>query len=255
MRPEDPFTPTTSSRPAPSGLKGKTRVHAWVWPASLACLVATTTLAVAYFGSVWLVPVYLVLMLLILGVPGGKREPARASVNGPRRDAMADTRTLANESVATTATTTRFGSDPNPTSTAVTELDPVPGDDPATLALKPLKKGRSRSRKPKPIAVSQETTDVSETIPEPLVTWIRVGPGKFVRADAVVNIPEYESARAIPDPELTNDLPAEPVPEPADAPDAGDVGSETEGEPAQARSEEHLFADLCSTGGSSLREV
>ena len=235
MRQDDHFTTSTSSQAASPRLSANSRAPAWVWPVSLAVLVATTTLAVAVFGSVWLVPVYLLLMALILGVPGGKRDSARASRDDLRQDAEAGARTMASEEVTSSLATDRVDSRTGDTSSAWSSSVV----EPAIAQGKTLKKGRTRVRKAKVTAVSQTTTDASVTPPDAAVTWVRVGPGKFVRADVPSNSLEVGDAQAVSDPSSTIEL----DPEPAVATDAGDVGSETEGEHASFAESEEVLAE------------
>jgi len=229
VRQDDHFTTPTSSQAASPRPLASTRALAWIWPASLALLVATTTLAVAYFGSVWFVPVYLLLMALILGVPGGKRDPAHASRDVLRQDAELDSRTMAGEEVTSNLASDRVDSGTTVTSSslAVSVLDPESsGVGAATLPGKPSKKGRSRVRKPKATATAQATSEAVATLPDTAVTWVRVGPGKFVRADVPASSLEAAETPVVSDPLAT----IEPDPESAVATVAEDVGSETEGE-------------------------
>ena len=87
-----------------------------------------------------------------------------------------------------------------------------------------MKKGRSRTRKPRATVAAQATPEpLEEQLPGTLATWVRVGPGKFVRADAAPSFLDVERAPTPSDPSLTTE------PEPAASPGAGIVGSETEG--------------------------
>ena len=212
---DDLFNTATSSRlisPRPATMS---RVYALAWPTALAVLVATTTLAVAYYGSVWLAPVYLVLMALILGVPGGRRDQVSASEDAQRQTVETAPRDAASEEdMSTIATELPSSLESLPRASRETE----------TVAAKTSKKGRSRSRKPKVTVTALAESEIVAETPGTAVAWVRVGPGKFVRADDAPILLDAAAAPVLLDTLLTIE------PEPAAAPDAGDVGSETEGQ-------------------------
>ncbi len=217
VRQDNLFKIATSSQPISPRPATMSRVYAMAWPTALTVLVATTTLAVAYYGSVWLAPAYLVLMALILGVPGSRRDQASASENARRQSAETAPRDAANEENMSTITTELPSS---------SESFPRASNQTETVVVKTSKKGRSRSRKPKvTVAALAESEIVAETSGT-AVAWVRVGPGKFVRADAAPNILDADAAPVFLDTLSTTVT----EPEPATAPDAGDVGSETEGQ-------------------------
>jgi hypothetical protein len=146
---------------------------------ALVVLVGLTTFAVAWV-SVWWVPVYLALMALIFATPQGPRRPEQVSKPGESVDRVltdldhglrfdhadeGDHHHLAVESISASivgeSTTETAGSNPGSTSAATA---------------KP-RRGRGRARKAAKTAAPPMPDSAS-------VTWIRVGPGKFVRADA-----------------------------------------------------------------------
>jgi hypothetical protein len=158
----------------------------------IAVLTGLTTWAVASV-SVWLVPVYLSLMVLTFAMPQAGRaelpvtEPsmgtsgadADASGQGPGEDRVDGT------------------GEPRPDAEPVPDIPagesaeaPTPQPDPAGTAAAKPKRSRSRSRKTAKSAV-EPVPDVSS------VTWIRVGPGKFVRADAGVQDPTQAQAEEV----------------------------------------------------------
>ena len=172
---------TFSTRPSPpSGTRRpvNANAHAWAWPTALAVLVAATSLALAVFASVWLVVPYLALMALVLGTPGvGRREPklsptppiARARPAGIDAGAEPPGREAEAEPESTPPVESGASTDAPP--------DPVealaPNSEPTVVK---TRRGKGRGRKSKPVAPA---------VFEPTgATWVRVGPGKFVRADS-----------------------------------------------------------------------
>jgi hypothetical protein len=147
---------------------------------ALVVLVGLTTFAVAWV-SVWWVPVYLALMVVIFVTPQGRSRPEQVlkpgagSAGGVLTDLDHDMRVdradegghhhLAVESISGLivgeSTTDKADSNPHSTSSATA---------------KP-RRGRVRTRKAAKTAAEPVLDSAS-------VTWIRVGPGKFVRANA-----------------------------------------------------------------------
>jgi hypothetical protein len=188
-------TPNARPRPAAKRLRDKVRAHLVSSPQAVAIgrrprgagvgvglvvLVGLTTWAVASV-SVWMAPAYLALMVLIFVTPLARRPSKSApepgaepicvgdtdigqSPRGDRAEGAADNRPAAEPDSALAA-------DP-----AATEpLSSIP-DSAGSAGAKP-KRGRARARKAvKPAA--EPAMDSSA------VTWIRVGPGKFVWADS-----------------------------------------------------------------------
>jgi hypothetical protein len=147
---------------------------------ALVVLVSLTTIAVAWV-SVWWAPAYLALMALIFVTPQRRSRPDQVSKSGEEsangaltdlgrnlrvdREDEGDQHDLAFESlsslVVVESTTNAAGFSPDSTSSATAKT----------------RRSRGRARK------------AAKTVAEPAldsasVTWIRVGPGKFVRADA-----------------------------------------------------------------------
>jgi hypothetical protein len=127
----------------------------------------STSLAVAWFVSAWLVPPYLALMGAILFAPSGRRNEVEEAQPNPREDrAGVEAEPGAVRDVASLSTEPAASVDPSlePSESAV-----------AVSKASPVKtrrgKGKGRNKKAKgPV--------------EPRgATWIRIGPGKFVRAD------------------------------------------------------------------------
>jgi hypothetical protein len=145
----------------------------------LAALLGLTAWAVASV-SAWLVPVYLLLVVLILAAPQG----ARGSSRSRNSDAsIAETGWDSGESRANGRghAGPRPDADDNPTVPSG-EVDDVELDnlrlDPAANAVTKPRRGRARSRKVTRPAVEP----APDSVP---VTWIRVGPGKYVRSDSM----------------------------------------------------------------------
>jgi len=169
-----PLRPAGPRRPA------RTPAHAWAGPFALAALVAATSLAVALYASVWLVAPYLALMALVLGSPGrGRREPTLPPPHPIVRARAAGT----GEAAETPGRKADLGPGPGPTPPPVEagaspDAPPEPAEaetpNPEPAVVK-TRRGKGRGRKPKPAAPS---------VFEPTgATWVRVGPGQFVRAD------------------------------------------------------------------------
>jgi hypothetical protein len=172
----------------------------------LLVLVGLTTWAVASV-SVWMAPAYLALMVLIFVTPTGRRPSKSAPEPGAEPICVGDTDIGQSLRVDRAA-----GADDN---RPAAELDSgLAADEAATEPLGSIpdsagsggakpKRGRGRARKAAKTA--------AEPAPDsPPVTWIRVGPGKFVRADATIP--------AI-DPTQVEEVAAEAVPA-TDAPNA-----------------------------------
>ena len=190
-------TPNARPRPAARGLRGKVRaqlvsnsqavalgrrLRTAGLGAGLVVLVGLTTWAVASV-SVWMAPAYLALMVLIFVTPLGRRPSKSAPEPGLEPIRVGDT-----ESGQSLRADRAAGADDN---RPAAELDSsLASDDVATdpsssvpdstgsAGAKP-KRGRGRVRKAAKTAV-EPAPDSSP------ITWIRVGPGKFIRADAAI---------------------------------------------------------------------
>ena len=153
----------------------------WVG-AGLVVLVGLTTWAVASV-SVWMAPAYLALMVLIFVTPMGRRPSKSAPEPGAEPICVGDTDIGQSLRVDRAA-----GADDN---RPAAELDSaLAADEAATEPLSSIadsagsagakpKRGRARGRK----AAKTAAEPALDSAP---VTWIRVGPGKFVRADATI---------------------------------------------------------------------
>jgi hypothetical protein len=202
-----------------------------------------TSLAVAFYATPWLVPPYLVLMALILGAPTSSRTSRSGQADWRRRDRTRRPQGLAKGPRI----------DPPPFQTqpgqgaagASDESDVVCGPDaeaesepgqfpslesPAAKA----RRIRGKSRKLRPDAA----------IEPPSSTWVRVGPGKFVRADLALpaslsgelGSPPPDVPRALVDPNAAGAPAAtdpgdaltlfEPLHEDASGADSGTVDTE-----------------------------
>jgi hypothetical protein len=172
----------------------------------LLALVLLTTCAVAWV-SVWWVPAYLAAMVLIFVTPQGVYWPALVSKPGDvstdhvvthvshdlRVDRVdkAENHHLIAELIS------------GPLTGEVTS-EPVDGNPGLASAItaKP-RRGRGRSRKVVNAATEQ-------ALASPSVTWVRVGPGKFIRADTSVqaNV-EIQTEDVIAEATPTEDAPAQ----------------------------------------------
>jgi hypothetical protein len=165
----------------PAGTDGCQPKAVWVG-LGLVTLVVLTTGAVAWV-SIWWVPAYLALMGLIFVTPKGYRQPPLATEPGE---------VSADEVVTDYTNNLRIDSAAEGESIhlgvvqisglSVSELPPQAADlhtDFASSAVTKPRRGRGRIRKVAKLAAEP----LSESTP---ATWIRVGPGKFIRADAHV---------------------------------------------------------------------
>jgi hypothetical protein len=160
------------------------RIRAILVGSGLAGLLGATACAVASV-SAWLVPVYLLLVVVILAAPRGPRTSSLAS--GSR---AGSTGTEIAEPGRGSGTDRADGTglpEPRPDAGPDPGLATGEGDDPETahLRLDPAatavpKPRRSRARSRKPAKPAAEPTAGSAP-----VTWVRVGPGQYVRSDTL----------------------------------------------------------------------
>jgi hypothetical protein len=231
-------TPNARPKLAANWLRGRVRAHlvpsaqavafgrrprrAWVG-AGMVVLVGLTTWAVASV-SVWMAPAYLALMVLIFVAPMRGRPSKPASESGRGSLDVGDTDIGQSLRVDRAA-----GADDN---RPAAELDSaLAADEAATEPLSSIadsagsaagkpKRGRTRGRK----AAKTAAEPALDSSP---VTWIRVGPGKFVRADAsiqTIDPTQVEEAEGVPATDAP-DAPATPTPTAA-APNALPVGQD-----------------------------
>ncbi len=159
-----------------------------VWPAVLVLLVVATSLALAFYASAWLVVPYLAVISLVLRPPGtGRRvgNPSTAKISeslapAERIDEVAGTvdvdSVVRTESLLTVVVSNAPGE---------AEADRVDVPNPELLTGK-TRRGKGRGRKPKSVAAT--AFELSEPV------WVRVGPGKFVRADLATSTTAEEVA-------------------------------------------------------------
>lgn len=195
MRYDDPSL--TSSPASTSEAPTPRRARALAWYSGFAVLVVLTSLALTTV-SVWMVVPYLVLMSWILLPARPTRDPWLVRpFPGPRR--------FVSEVEASVESTGSEIESRSPTSPA--EESDVSGDlgetAPEPSPVK-TKRGKGRGRKAKAVVAE----------PAAGATWIRVGPGQFVRADG----PSPSTESPLP----TSDL--EPGPEPVDPTPSDDEG-------------------------------
>ena len=147
---------------------------------ALVVLMGLTTLAVAWV-SVWWVPAYLILMALIFVTPQRRSQPERESK--PSEESAGRTLTDRDHGLRVDRADERdhhhltvesiSGSIVGESTTESAGIDP----DSTSAGMAKPRRGRGRARKAAKAAVETVLESTS-------VTWIRVGPGKFVRADA-----------------------------------------------------------------------
>ncbi len=170
MRHDDPSI--TSSPSAASDHRPPARVRAWFWAGLLVVLMGLTSLALAHWGSIWLVPLYLLGMVLIL-FPAGRREDV-ARLAGPGPQSIPGPEAASDRA--------EVGSDHRPPA----KLEPVAGSsaeipgvqEPAPEpVVEKTRRARGRGRGKASAAADP---------PGVTTTWVRVGPGKFVRAEMTI---------------------------------------------------------------------
>ena len=155
----------------------------------LVVLVGLTTYAVAWV-SVWWVPAYLALMVLIFVIPQGHSRLERGSTPGEKsatststdfdQDLQVNRADKGNDHFAAESTSSSIIGE----STANTaDLNP---DSTGSGTTKP-RRGRGRAQRLAKTATASAPDFAS-------ATWIRIGPGKFIRADA--NVPAVDQAQA-----------------------------------------------------------
>ena len=165
-------------------LADRRRIRAILVGSGLAGLLGATACAVASV-SAWLVPVYLLLVVVILAAPRGPRASSLAS--GSRAGstgtdiAEPDRGSGTDRADGTGLPEPRPDAGPDPGLATGEADDPETAYlrlDPAATAVPKPRRSRARSRKAsKPAA---EPADGSAP-----VTWVRVGPGQYVRSDAM----------------------------------------------------------------------
>ncbi len=184
-----------------------------------------TSLAMAFWASVWLVPPYLVLMGWLLwpaidprGHARQHREPVESESQGiGSGEARAEESERGDRSAVDDATVSR------PVEGSGSSLE----SDTGPVGVK-TKRARTRTRKVKPAPVVEP--------PATEVTWIRVGPGKFVRVEAPATPVADEPSATPAEPEPADAL-LSPVSD--DAPrDEVDTALAVEAEPALAADRE-----------------
>ena len=209
MRHDDPsITPGPSNVPDSSP---RARIRVWLWAGFLGVLIGLTSLALALWASSWLVPPYLLLMALILFPPG--RGGDTAGLEGPRP------RPVPNPEGADDRAKVEGDHQAPAEPVPLAEVSGVPetAPEPGPVAAK-ARRGRGRGRGKATVAVEP---------PGANATWVRVGPGKFVRAE----IPDPTVEESAPAIEAEPDRPQVPVPSATeglpefDAPVADDLGA------------------------------
>jgi hypothetical protein len=171
----------------------------------LAGLLGLTSWVIASV-STWLVPVYVTAMVLIFVIPRAER-PRGSGALGDKGEPELD-KDKGGEASGLSSP------DPNPRDAVVqaasspAEASASDTDWSGTGAVKP-KRARSRARKPPARPGAEPSTAAA-------ATWIRVGPGKFVRADS-----ESQIQDVLPSPEpgqMAEPGPGSEIPSPAETP-------------------------------------
>lgn len=224
----------TTDPPAPRG---------WVWPAVLGTLATATSLTLALYASAWLIPPYLLLTAWIVGIPKGLHLRARASgipaepvPTEPARALGRRPSWFGRGATLAAAPGQRLDATQYEPADAVTTVELLPSDPEGERPLdtggepglnlpgeaKP-RRGRGRPRKAK-------VTPTPPVEPSAGATWVRVGPGKFVRADIGEPISDLNTETPTPGTEapysdVTESYGGEPAEVSGDTPEA-DAGPE-----------------------------
>ncbi len=207
----------------------------------LAGLLGATACAVASV-SIWLVPVYLLLVLAILTAPRGPRGSTAAPGSSRKFVGIGRSHVIAEPGRASGVDRANETGSPEPVSDA--GADPASSDDananadadspptslrsdPAESAV-PAKPRRSRARSRKTAKPAVEPA--AEAAP---VSWIRVGPGQYVRSDAASQGPPPAPNEPVPETQADADAgnsraDVPEVPEPAIATPATETTTQTE---------------------------
>ena len=198
----------------------------------LAALMSLTLWAVSSV-SAWLVPVYLALMVLIFTAPRGERAAsAGESSAGPAGVAVGHD-PVADRAAGRAETLLAAEPDPGLAAGEATAASP-PRPDPAASGTAKPRRSRARGRKAAKLA--------AEPVPDSSsVTWIRVGPGKFVRADRGVQAPDEAPVEPVADAHPAPGPPADAAPTTAEA--LADVHPATDEPTHAAPTSEELVAD------------
>ncbi len=186
MRHDETTRSSRLSQPSGTDSSISTLARAWAGPVGMALLVALTCLAVAAYAAAWLVIPYLAMMALVLGVPSfGRRAQPLASPQSERatgshasRNAGAATDEARGEHVAPPQAAVKVvaASVEDPAGAEASSSGAEPSADSESPVLK-SRRGKGRGRKAKPSATPDQESSGAY--------WVRVGPGKFVRADSV----------------------------------------------------------------------
>lgn len=201
--------PALSINPLPSSrLRRLVHARAWAWPVSLAVLMALTSIALAILVTAWLVPLYLTLVAWILFPASTEHSNVHEPVEEPSEPQQASE--VSSNAVPTQAGDTA-ASEPQlePSTEAESLVDEVESTEPVGLK---NKRSRARGRKGKGFVE-----------PPTNVTWIQVGPGKFVRVEpASPMVAHFSRARdakpaedaTLPDPSVIENGPEALPPDP-----------------------------------------
>ena len=201
---------------ASGSLVSRRGIRAILVGSGLAGLLGATACALASV-SAWLVPVYLLLVVVILTAPRGSRasSPAAGSRAGFPGTRIAEPGQDAGEGRADGTGPPEPGPDARQDpDLAAGESDDAESShlrlDPAAAAIARPRRSKARTRKTaKPAA---------ELAPEfAPVTWVRVGPGKYVRSDAIIQGQPPAEAPAPAEAVASDADPATDPPEPATA--------------------------------------
>lgn len=160
-------------------------------PPLLGTLVAATSLALAVYASVWLVPAYLLLITWIVGLPASLRRRARRAA--ARAIEVVGTRSVGSRKARTSSVQTdangRFRLDDPVDSDFPTDLednsesDEEVEDGSEGIGFSSSTLGELVGAKPRRSRGRGRKGKAAPPVESPAVTWVQVGPGKFVRSD------------------------------------------------------------------------
>ncbi len=149
----------------------------------LAVLMCLTTWAVASV-SAWMVPLYLALMALIFVTPRNQHQLSVLSTRRAKLVSNEEPNSGRRRSIVSAGEAENLHLADRPVAESATDEPTVDvtSSAPDPVGATPVKQWRGRTRTRKTGKSAAETASVV-----PPVTWVRVGPGKFVRADSTTH--------------------------------------------------------------------
>lgn len=127
--------------------------------AVLGLVIVATSVLLAILGSIWLVPPYVVLMIWLLA-PAVATARAKPANTGPQSNAPPESTVSCADHVP-----------------ASSDVEPAAPQDAPVQAATPTRRRRSRK------SARERSPEPSASPAQPVATWVRVGPGQYVRVE------------------------------------------------------------------------